>query len=183
MAKKSGGKNKVGIIGYVMFALVIISFVMVIVSMFIGQVSVTRTSEVLKTTETTTYKLFDSDFWGVETVLGKEVGVSNAFGIAAVIITLVGAFVLAVDGVLRVFLKKKFKIIPIIAGLITLVGAVLILAAGLSMAGSCEDYLGIDAGKAVKVTCSAAAGVWIGFVFGLVAAAIGILSAVLKKSK
>ncbi len=167
--------KKHSILSYVLAGLVIVALVLVIVGMFVGQVVGKASSNVAGSSSTTTYKLFDADTWEVKEINGEKVGVSNVFAIISFIVTLVGLALLVVDCVLRLFVGKDCKFCRIIGAALTLVGAILILVAGLVMANQCKENLGVDLGNLVKNTYSAGAGVWLGFIGGLVGAVAGAL--------
>lgn len=177
-AKKSGSK----ILGFILLALVVVGLVLVIVGMCIDVINQTTTLSALgkETSETTGIKLF-ADSW--ETWKKAEIA-SNVFLIVSFIVTIVGLAVLALDAVLRVFVGKNIVIVRAIGALVAVVGAILILIAGLTTAGAFADKLGADAdlggllGGSSKFT--AAAGVWLGFVGGLVGGVCGGLP-LLKK--
>ena len=167
--------KKKSVLGFVLFGLVAVALVLVIVGMFVGQVVGTVSSQIAGKSESTVYNLFDSDVWGVKEVGDKTVGVSNVFAIVSFIVTLVGLALLVVDGILRLFLNKNCVFCRIIGAALTLIGAILILVAGLVMANQCKESLGVDLGNLAQNTYSAGAGVWLGFVGGLVGAVAGAL--------
>lgn len=175
MAKSKAKKKSV--LGFVLFGLVAVALVLVIVGMFVGQVNFTyQTMEGLKKVSATdTFKLFDE--WGDKKFGSVTVeGVSNIFAVISFIVTLVGLVLLVIDGVLRLFMNKDCKYCRILGAAVTLVGAILILVSGLVMANQC--YGGDDAKKlleAMEASFSAGAGVWLGFVGGLVGAVAGAL--------
>ena len=172
MAKKSKSNN---LFGYIFAALVLVGLVLAVVGMFVGQITTTN-----PVTGSTTVNLFDES-WGVTTIAGKDVGVSNTFAIIAFIVTLVGAVVLLLDAVLRLFLKKDLKIVRIVGAAVTLVGAVLILVSGLVMVSDSWSNLELTGTGAKDVleklgySISCGAGVWLGFIGGLVATVGGAL--------
>lgn len=179
MAKK--GSKSTGLLGYIFAALILVGFILVIVGMFVGQVTMTASSKLAGGAESKTYMLFDGDAWGVTEVAGKEIGVSNTFGIISFIVALIGALVLVCDAVLNVFLGKNFKIVRFVGIVLTFVGAILVLVAGLVMANQCGEHLSVDLGNLAQVDYSAGAGVWLGFIGGLVAAIASGLSTVFNK--
>lgn len=172
MAKKSKGN----VIGFVFLGLVLVALVLVIVGMFVGQVSYSYQ----KGTETVneSWTLF-SDHWNVEKnyVVLKLTTPSNSLGIVAFILALVGLVVLLLTGVIQTLLKKSGLMVTVlrIAGVaLTVVGAVLILVSGLTMASECYGEQQ-EALEKAKVFFSAGAGVWLGFIGGLVGAVCGAL--------
>lgn len=182
MAGKSS-KSKLNVFGIVFAALILVGLVLVIVGMCIGNVSMTIAGK----TETIT--LFDESWSTMKEVNGAlDVSLPQpTFGIIAFVVTLVGAAVLVVDAILRLVLNKDFKLIRIIGAAVTLVGAVLILIAGLVLASDFNSYydeinkvtsgIGNLVGKDLAIKpYSAGAGVWLGFIGGLVAALAGGLS-------
>lgn len=174
MAAKSKSKSN-KLVGCILAALVLVGLVLVVVGMFVGQL--TTTAPIVGST---TANLFDEG-WGVQTVLGKEVGVSNTFAVIAFIVTLVGAVVLLLDAVLRLGLKKDLKLVRLVGAAVTLVGAVLILVSGLVMVSdswSNMEILGTgtkDVLEKAGYSISCGIGVWLGFIGGLVAAVAGAL--------
>lgn len=176
-AKKSGNK----ILGFILLAVVVVGLVLVIVGMCIDVINQTTTVSALgkETSETAGIKLF-ADGW--ENWKKAEIA-SNVFLIVSFIITIVGLVVLALDAVLRVFLGKNFMIVRAIGVLVTVVGAILILVAGLTTAGAFNNKLGGDVNLGIGGGSSkfaAAAGVWLGFVGGLIGGVCGGLP-LLKK--
>ncbi len=165
------------IVNYVFMCVVLVAIVLVVVGMFVGQI-VAKYEGALSGKSSEAIKLFDGDAWGVEEVGGKNVGVSNVFAIISFIVTLVGLAVLVVDGVLHNCLKKDIRIIRIVGAALALVGAVLVLVAGLVMANQCNDgsfNLSLGGVSLSKASFSAGAGVWLGFIGGLVGAVAGAL--------
>ena len=145
--------------GFIFAALVAVGLVLAIVGMFTGLVTFGDKS----------LELF-SELWG------KPGAPSNTFAIIAFIVTIIGAAVLLIDAILRVFMGKDLKIVRIVGVALAFVGAILILVAGLLIVGDLNDTLDkLSGGLAEKVnaTYSAAAGVWLGFIGGLVAAVGG----------
>lgn len=145
--------------GFIFAALVAVGLVLAIVGMCTGLVTFGDKS----------LELF-SELWG------KPGAPSNTFAIIAFIVTIIGAAVLLIDAILRVFMGKDLKIVRIVGVALAFVGAILILVAGLLIVGDLNDTLDkLSGGLAEKVnaTYSAAAGVWLGFIGGLVAAVGG----------
>ena len=172
MAKKSKGK----IINFVFLGLVLVALVLVIVGMFVGQV----THSYMKGTEEVTESIpLFSDDWNYEKdfILYKVTTPSNGLGITAFILALVGLVVLIATGIMQTVLKKSGLMITVlrIAGvLLTVVGAILILVSGLTMASGCYGKYQEEMEKA-KIFFSAGTGVWLGFVGGLVGGICGAL--------
>ncbi len=177
-AKKSKSTNK--ILGFVFLVLIVAALVLVIVGMCVDVLKVTTTVKNIlgggETEKVVSYNLF-GEHWDSF----NKLDISNTFLLISFIIAMVGCVALIVDCILRVFLKKNFKIFRALGAFITLVGAVLILVAGLVLAGNFND-LGGESGDAIKdfisnfgaeSNWSAATGVWLGFVGGLVGAIAG----------
>lgn len=141
--------------GYIFAALVVVGLVLVIVGMCIDIITIT--ASVLGVTVSESYGLFH-DMWSAP---GAP---STTFLLIAFIVAIAGAAVLLVDAILRVFLGKDIKIVRMLGAAVAFVGAVLILVAGLMLVSECNDI-----GKGF----SAGAGVWLGFIGGLVAAVGG----------
>lgn len=178
MAKKT---KQLNILAIVLFALVVVGLVLAIVGLCIDVINMTSTLKVLGKTEVTTkgIGLFAEEWANVK----ELTEISTAFAIVAFIVTIVGLAVLAVDGVLRVFLGKDIALIRIIGAAVAIVGAILILIAGLTLASSLTDKLGGGLGGDVagaSVKYSAAAGIWLGFIGGLVGGVCGGLPLLLK---
>lgn len=144
-------------LGYVFAGIVLVGLVLVIVGMCIAVVTASVMGVSLS------YTLF-ADEWE----LMSAAGISNTFALVAFIVAIVGAVVLAVDAILRVFVKKDIKVLRIVGVALAFVGAVLILVAGLLLAGDMNDKSGAD-------VWGAGAGVWLGFIGGLVATVGGAL--------
>lgn len=82
---------------------------------------------------------------------------STAFAVIAFIVALVGAVLLLVDAILRVFVGKDIRALRLAGVVLAAIGGILVLVAGLMLANKCgEGY-------------SAGIGVWLGFIGGLVA--------------
>lgn len=178
MAKKKSGN----VMGFVLLAIILVALVLVVVGMFVGQVVMTTSSKLIGQSESTVFKLFDGDVWKVTEIGDKKVGVSNVFGIISFIVTLAGLVVLLLDGIVHYVLGKDLKLIRFIGVAAAVVGAILVLTAGLVMAGQCSEGLGMDLGDLAQNTFTAGAGVWLGFIGGLVGAVGGGLG-LLKKFK
>ena len=176
MAKKKSGN----VLGFVLLAVILVALVLVVVGMFVGQVGLSYVTGLKGETTTETFKLFGE--WGDRTVGPLTLkGVSNVFAVISFIVTLIGLVLLLIDGIVHYVLDKNMKIIRFIGVAASLVGAILILVSGLVMANQC--YGGEDGKKLLetfKVTFSAGAGVWLGFVGGLLGAVGGGLG-LLKK--
>ena len=166
-AKKSGNK----ILGFIFFALVVVGLVLTIVGMCVDVVTKTDTLAG-KVVSTTYIKLFGDEWEG----FSKLEITRTVVPMIAFIVTIVGLAVLALDAVLRVFLGKDVKIVRIVGVALSIVGAILILVAGLVVVGALNDKLGVD-GSSIKsgIKYSAAAGIWLGFVGGLVGGVCGAL--------
>ncbi len=178
-----GSKKKTNLFGWIFAALMLVGLVLVVVGMCIGNINMALAGR----TETIT--LFDESWEtlkeannALETNLPQP-----TFGIIAFVVTLVGAAILVLDAVLRIALKKDIKLIRMIGAAVTLIGAILILVAGLVLASDFNSYydelnkiagdIGNFLGKDLEVKpYSAGAGVWLGFIGGLVAAVAGGLS-------
>ncbi len=166
--------KKHSILSYVLAGLVIVALVLVIVGMFVGQVIYKYPSDLKGGTTSESYPLF-SDKWGDQKYGSVTVeGISNVFAVISFIVTLVGLALLAVDCVLRLFVGKDCKFCRIIGAALTFVGAILILVSGLVLAnqmyGDSKETL-----NKLNMSFSAGAGVWLGFVGGLVGAVAGAL--------
>lgn len=111
---------------------------------------------------------------------------TKTFTVIAFVVTLIGAGILVVNAVLSL-LGKDIKILGLIGAAVTIVGAVLVLVAGLVLAGQFSSYLedtkklaaamGGSSGMPTNTSFSAAIGIWLGFIGGLVAGVAGLLSA------
>lgn len=162
-------KKKLNVIGLVFACLVLVGLVLTIVGMCTGILSTTVLGETKSVT------LFD-EIWEQlaktsegANKLNVDVTIpSRTFTLVAFIVTLVGAVVLLANAVLKL-LGKDVKFLGLIGGAVAVVGAILILVAGLVLAGQYNDYLGVE-------VWSAGVGIWLGFIGGLVAGAAGILS-------
>lgn len=173
-------KKSINVLGIVLVAVILVALVLVVVGMFVGQVNLSYVTGLKGETTTESFKLFGE--WGDRTVGPLTLkGVSNVFAVVSFIVTIVGLALLLIDGILHYLLGKDMRIIRFVGVAASLVGAILILVSGLVMADQC--YGGEDGKKlldAFKVVFSAGAGVWLGFVGGLVGAVGGGLG-LLKK--
>lgn len=176
-AKKSKSTNK--ILGFVFLVLLVAALVLVIVGMCVDVIKVTTISKTIlgdPIEKVNSYKLFGDEWENF-----NKVDITNTFLLISFIIAMVGLVALVIDCILRVFLNKNFRIFRALGAFITLVGSVLILVAGLVLAGDFNS-LGGEGGEALKdfisifgteSSWSAATGVWLGFVGGLVGAIAG----------
>ena len=164
-------KKKLNVIGLVFACLVLVGLVLVIVGMCTGIISATAGNE----SESIS---LSHDIWDVfakaQELADKAPNVdvnipSRTFTIIAFIVTIIGAVALLAHAVLAI-LGKDIKLLGLCGGGITVIGAILILVAGLVLAGQFNDYSKLD-------IYSAGAGIWLGFIGGLVAGAAGILFA------
>lgn len=165
-AKKSG----LDIFGIVLFALVVVGLILVIVGMFVGEVVFKyQKLDGLKTVEASeSIALFTN--WSEVKVgsVSLDTGLSNAFAVVSFILTLIGLLVLVADAVMRMFAKKDFKILRYVGVGLTFVGAILVLVSGLVLAKQCwGDDKSTKLLEAIDASFSAGAGVWLGFVGGL----------------
>ena len=171
-SKKSGGS----ILGFVFLGLVLVGLVLVVVGMFTGQVTHTYMKLTQEVKES--IPLFHED-WNkvIELGVAKVTYPSNTLGIIAFIVALVGLVVLLATGVMQSVLKKEGSIYNIlrVAGVaLTIIGAVLILVSGITMAKACYgDYQ--EALEKIKNFYSVGTGVWLGFIGGLVGGICGCL--------
>lgn len=173
MAKKQKGS----LLGIVFLCLVLVGLVLVVVGMFVGQVAYTHL-EGLKETVTENIGLFHED-WGkvIDLVVMKITYPSNTLGVIAFIVAAVGLLVLLCTGVLQTLLKKDgsiLNIVRIIGVVLTVVGAVLILVSGITMANACYGDAKETLEKA-SISYAPGIGVWLGFVGGLVGGICGTL--------
>ncbi|MCM1533076.1 MAG: hypothetical protein NC099_00305 [Corallococcus sp.] len=173
-------KKKNNVMGFVLLALVSVALVIVVVGMFVGQVISTASSSLVGKSDSTVIKLFDPDAWKITTVGDNKIGVSNVFGIVSFVVTLAGIVILLLDAIFHYVLGKDLRIIRFIGVALTFVGAVLILVAGMVMAKQYGDYVNLDFGGIAKNTVSAGAGVWLGFIGGLIGAVGGGLGLMKK---
>ena len=181
-------KKSLNILGIVFAALVLVGLVLVIVGMCTGILSYPTFKvgdvEVLKTGNGS-ITLFD-DVWDVfakaqeaadKLNVSSDVTIpSRTFTIIAFIVAIVGAVALLAHAVLKL-LGKDIKLFGLVGGAVAVVGAILILVAGLVLAGQFNEYPTVGDGY------SAGVGVWLGFIGALVAGASGILSALTVGSK
>lgn len=166
-------KKKLNTLGLVFAALVIVGLILAVVGVFLPIVSSSKQSIGLS-----------HDIWETlgktQSALDKiKVDVdapSRTFTIIAFVITLVGAAVVAADAIIKALTGKNIKFLGLIASAVTVIGAVLILVAGLTLKGQFNEYLPTD-------VFSAAAGIWLGFIGGLVAGIVGLISSLLGSKK
>lgn len=150
--------------GYIFAALVAVGLVLAIVGMCTGIV----TASAGGMSESMT--LFDEGWAELSktadaaAAAGLDITVpSRTFALIAFIVMLVGAVLLVVDAVLRVFMGKDLKIVRIIGVALAFVGAILVLVAGILMASDFNDFTKLD-------IYSAGVGTILGFIGGLLAA-------------
>ncbi len=178
MAKK-GNKT----LGYVFAGLILVGLVLVIVGMFVGEI-VSKAPNIKGEIESKSVGLFEADTWG-QTIVGDLSTPSNAFAIISFIVAIAGLVMLAVDSVLKLFADKNIKFFGLIGAALAIIGGILILVSGLVTANAWWDTIIRDG--AVKDTLikagydfAAGAGVWLGFVGGLVGGAAGLVGALKK---
>lgn len=163
-------KKSLNVLGIVFAALVLVGLALVIVGMCTGIITATALGK------STSTGMFDDEWEALaklsETAnkLNTDVTIpSRTFTLVAFIITLIGAVVLLAHAVLKL-VGKDIKLIGLVGGAVTVIGAILILVAGLVLAGQFNTYYKMD-------VYSAGVGIWLGFIGGLVAGAAGLLSA------
>lgn len=173
---KSTKRGGTGFIGYTLLALIAIGLILVIIGMCTGVL--TATGEAFGMTTVKHITLFGEEW---ETFAKVDIG--NTFLLVSFIVAIVGLLVLVTDAILRLFVKKDIKIIRILGVLVTLVGAILVIAAGETIVGDCND-IGGAAGNKLEVLAGlfgisyqygTDAGVWFGFIGGLLGAVGGTL--------
>ena len=168
MANKKG----LDVLGILLVAVVFAALVVAVVGMFVGQVSYKQGAE------TQVIKLFE-DWDNRQTGKIIIVGVSNVFGIISFVVTIIGLATLLVDGIFHYLLGKDILVIRIVGIALSFVGSILILAAGLVMAGRCDFVKDAELANtelwlaAMHMKFSAGIGVWLGFTAGLVGAGCG----------
>lgn len=162
------------ILGWVFLGLTVIGLVLVIVGMFLGYAH----SDNLKVT----YKLTDDKAWSLAEAMAKMTDgkitpyiVSSTFVMISFIATIVGATLLCLYAALKSFLHKNIKPLGVIALIVTILGSVLILGAGLVLAHNLDALYNFKAQVKVKYF-SASSGIYLGFAGGIVAAISGVLS-------
>lgn len=147
--------------GFIFAALVAVGLVLAIVGMCTGIVTMTVGSA------SKSVGLFDAEWAEMEKAAEFGITVpSRTFTLISFIVLLIGAVVLVIDAILRVFMGKDLKIVRIIGVALAFVGAILVLVAGLVLAGDFKDFAKLD-------IYSAGVGIWLGFIGGLVAAVGG----------
>lgn len=147
--------------GFIFAALVAVGLVLAIVGMCTGIVTMTVGSA------SKSIGLFDAEWAEMEKAAEGGITVpSRTFTLISFIVLLIGAVVLVIDAILRVFMGKDLKIVRIIGVALAFVGAILVLVAGLVLAGDFKDF-------AKLYSYSAGVGIWLGFIGGLVAAVGG----------
>ncbi|MDE7107661.1 MAG: hypothetical protein K2O39_04990, partial [Clostridiales bacterium] len=107
---------------------------------------------------------------------------TKTFTVIAFVVTLVGAGILVVNGILGL-LGKDIKILGLVGGAVAIVGGILVLVAGLVLAGQFGSYLedaaklGGSAGLPKGAEFSAGIGIWLGAIGGILAGVAGLLNA------
>lgn len=96
---------------------------------------------------------------------------SRTFTVVAFIVALVGTVTLIAYAALKL-VGKDIKILGLIGGAVTVVGAILVLIAGLVLAGDFNKLIFFP-----NKSVNAGVGIWLGFIGGLVVGAAGLLSA------
>lgn len=163
-------KKKLNVIGIVFACLALVGLILAIVGMCTPVASATVRDE------TVSHTLFD-DIWETFAKMQEAADKANqnvtipsrAFTIIAFVVTLVGLVVVIAHEVLAL-IGKDIKLVGLCGGALTAIGAILILVAGLVLAGQFNDLSKSD-------LYGAGVGIWLGFIGGLLAGAAGILSA------
>lgn len=181
MAKKKAGK--LNIFTCIFATVIIVGLVLAIVGMCIDVIKGTVSQSNVITgdsSKSSFIKLFGEEWADIKKM---EAG-DNTFLMVSFIVTIVGLAILLIDSCLHLFLKKDLKIIRIVGAALSIVGAILILIAGLTLASTLTDKLGASGGIggifSAEAKYTAAVGVWLGFVGGLVGGVAGGLG-LLKK--
>lgn len=159
-------------LGFVFCGIVLVGFILAVVGMFIGIVN----SSMMGMSESVT--LFDEGWAELEKMAdaaaeaGLDVTVpSRTFTLIAFIVMLVGGAVALVGQILKTLVKKDIKMLNLAGGAVTLLGAILVLVAGIVLVGQFGDY---SVGGMIEY--SLGAGVILGFIGGLLAGAAAIVS-------
>ena len=163
-------KKKLNIIGIVFAALILVGLILAIVGMCTPILS----NGDLKVS----IGLFD-DKWADLDKLREAASKANAdvtipsrtFTLISFIVLLIGAVVAVLSAVLDM-LGKGNKIIGLCGGAVAVLGGLLVLIAGLVLASDFTEY-----SKVVNQSISAGAGIWLGFIGGLLAGVPAILGA------
>lgn len=174
MAKKSKKTNN--IFSFVFAGVIVVGLILAIVGLFVGELGIKFESTF--SNDSSVAKLFDEG-WGENSMP------SNTFAIISFIVTIVGLVVLAISSVLKI-MDKDIKIVTYAGIALAVVGGILILASGLSIVNEMkalpEKNLGETLGgwlnglaslANIKVSYSCGAGVWLGFIGGLVGGVAG----------
>ncbi|MDE6402025.1 MAG: hypothetical protein K2L54_05360, partial [Clostridiales bacterium] len=131
--------------GFIFLALVAVGLVLAIVGMCTGIVTASVPGE------SESIGLFHEQ-WATLSKLADEAAAmkldvtipSRTFALIAFIVMLIGVVLLVVDAILRVFVGKDLKIVRIIGVALAFVGAILVLVAGILMAGDFKEFTKLD---------------------------------------
>ncbi|MDE5562281.1 MAG: hypothetical protein K2J01_01890 [Clostridiales bacterium] len=165
--------KKLNVVGIVFFALIIVGLILAVVGMCVPIITMTPPIG-----ESESVGL-SHEIWDTLAKLKEAADKLNqdatiptkTFTVIAFVVTLVGAGILAVNGILGL-LGKDIKILGLVGGAVAIVGGILVLVAGLVLAGQFNDY-----GKAAGLKYSAGIGIWLGAIGGILAGAAGLLGA------
>ncbi|MCH5155624.1 MAG: hypothetical protein J1F69_03370 [Clostridiales bacterium] len=161
--------KKISTIGIVFSVLALVGLVLVIVGMCTGVVSAGGESTTLFDEG---WEMFESD---MVKAAAKAQGLtlpSRTFPIIAFVVAIIGAVAALAYCVLGM-VGKEVKILGLVAGGVAILGGILVLVAGLVLAGQfndCTKIFGMD-------SVSAGVGVWLGMIGGLLAGVPAILGA------
>ncbi|MCH5153638.1 MAG: hypothetical protein J1F71_00355 [Clostridiales bacterium] len=159
-------KKKLNVIGIVFAALILVGLVLAIVGMCTPILS----NGDLKVS----VGLFDEEWSKLEKLSESMPNLnvpSRTFTIIAFVVLLIGAVVAVLSAVLDM-IGKGNKFIGLGGGAVAVLGGILVLIAGLVLASDFTEY-----SKIVDQTISAGAGIWLGFIGGLLAGVPAILGA------
>ncbi len=162
-------------LGFIFAGIILVGVVLAIVGMFIGVIN----ESALGMSES--MGLFDEGWDAFEKMepAASALGItlpSRTFMLIAFIVLIVGGVLLLVKTALALFAKKNIKVLGIVASAVTLVGAVLVLVAGIILVGQFEDTGKLSGGvSGIAMEFSMGAGVYLGFIGGLLAGAMGIV--------
>lgn len=165
--------KKLNTLGLVFFALVIVGLILAVVGMCTPIITMTAGGK--SESIGMSHEIWDmlADLKAAADKAGANVTIpTKTFTVIAFVVTLVGAGILLVNGILDL-LGKDIKILGLVGGAVTIVGGILVLVAGLVLAGQFNEYAKAAAG----LKYSAGIGIWLGAIGGILAGVAGLLGA------
>lgn len=144
--------------GFVIFGIMAVALILAIVGLCLPAIADTGT----KGTGKISYGFF-ADEWGL--MITDMTKASPALSIVGFVIAMVGIAAVIAHLVIKLFFKKRIKLLGILAALVTLVGGILIIVGGIIMATRMNTFAGGN-----SQMFDPGIGIWLGGIASILAA-------------